>query len=322
MARFSNGGRYSPVPDLKNLHLQVGGLTVECPVIVASGVWPMEPSLWPSNTLEWTGALCSKGLTLKPREGNPGKRICESYSGLLNSIGLENPGIDHFVRNELVDLQYCSKPVIVNVAFESTGELAEMLAILSQHTSMVGAVELNVSCPNVSRGGMTWCMDRGSLEEAVSVARKTWQGPLWVKLTPQTTDIGDLSRACQHCGAQAVVVANTWLGMAIDNNEEKPFFERVFAGLSGPAVFPLSLRAVWEAAGAVDIPVIGCGGITRPDDALSMILAGASAVEVGTALFFDLSLPSAICNRLSSHMEARSVSSVRELAGRARRGAE
>lgn len=319
MDLYSSGRRFFPMPGNAGLHAEVGGLSIGSPVIVASGVWPMEPSLWPEKALEGVGALCSKGLTLEPRTGNSGKRICESYSGLLNSIGLQNPGIDHFVKNELIGLQSCDKPVLVNVSFESIRELAAILEKLLPSRSLVGAVELNVSCPNVSRGGMTWGLDPEGLEKAVSFARKIWQGPLWVKLSPQTSSIGEFSRICQDCGAQAVVVANTWLGMAIDNDEEKPFFERIFAGLSGPAIFPLALRAVWEAAGAVDIPVIGCGGITRPEDALSMMLAGASAVEVGTALFHDLSLPAAICSRLSAHIEARSLGSVGEITGRARR---
>ncbi|HON33545.1 MAG TPA: dihydroorotate dehydrogenase [Synergistales bacterium] len=301
-----------------SLRTEIGGVSLETPVIVASGVWPMDPALWPGGSLDGVGAVCSKGLTLEPRDGNPGCRIVESYSGVLNSIGLQNSGVEHFVAEELPALSQTGRPIIVNIAFETLADLEEALGVLKRSASKISALELNVSCPNVSRGGMTWGIHPDSLESAVTAARRAWDGILWVKLSPQAPSVGEFAELSQGCGAEAVVVGNTWLGTAIDNERERPFFENVFAGLSGPAVFPLALRAVWEAAGAVEIPVIGCGGVSRPQDALSMILAGASAVEVGTALFVDSRLPASTCRELERHLVMKGLSSVGELVGRAR----
>jgi len=302
-----------------SLRTEVGGVDLDTPVIVASGVWPMDPALWPEGSLDGVGAVCSKGLTLKPRDGNPGCRIVETYSGVLNSIGLQNSGVNHFVAQELPALSFAGRPIIVNIAFETLDDLVEAVEVLKGSALKISALELNVSCPNVSRGGMTWGIHPDSLESAVTAARRAWDGILWVKLSPQAPSVGEFAELSQGCGAEAVVVGNTWLGTAIDNERERPFFENVFAGLSGPAVFPLALRAVWEAAGAVEIPVIGCGGISRPQDALSMILAGASAVEVGTALFVDSRLPASICRELERHLREKGLSSVGDLVGRARR---
>lgn len=300
------------------MRADIGGLTIETPVIIASGVWPMDPSLWPQGSLTGVGAICSKGITLAPKPGNSGNRLRETHSGLLNSIGLQNGGVHEFVSKDLPLLASSGRPVIVNIAFDSIEELDLILQGLYPARKMIGAVEMNVSCPNVSMGGMAWGMDAASLKNAVTSARSGWEGPLWVKLSPQAPSIREAVLICELSGAQAVVVGNTWLGMAIDNEKEEPFFERVFAGLSGPAIFPLSLRLVWEAAGSADIPVIGCGGIAGPDEALSMILAGASAVALGTGLFSDSSLAFSVCEKISDHMGSRGIQSVGELVGRAR----
>lgn len=304
------------------MHVDIGGLHMESPVIIASGVWPMDPFLWPPGSLEGVGAICSKGITCEAKPGNSGNRLWETPSGLLNSIGLQNEGIGKFVSEDLPLLASSGRPVIVNIAFDSIGELDLILQMLNPAREMIGAVEMNVSCPNVSMGGMAWGVDPVSLESAVVAARSAWEGPLWVKLSPQTPSIAEAASVCQSSGAQAVVIANTWLGMAMDNEREEPFFERIFAGLSGPAIFPLSLRLVWEAAGSVDIPVIGCGGIGGPDEALSMILAGASAVALGTGLFLDSYLAASVCRKISGHMESRGLRDVGELVGRGRRFSE
>ena len=300
------------------MHVDIGGLTIETPVIIASGVWPMDPLLWPQGSLKGVGAICSKGITYKPKAGNKGNRLKETPCGLLNSIGLQNGGIEVFVSKDLPLLASSAKPVIVNIAFDSIEELNLIMKAMYPVREMIGAVEMNASCPNVSMGGMSWGMDQVSLKKAVVSARSAWEGPLWVKLSPQVPSISEAARICESSGAQAVVVGNTWLGMTIDNEKEVPFFERVFAGLSGPAIFPLSLRLVWEAAGSVGIPVVGCGGIAGPDEALSMILAGASAVALRTGLFSDSSLAVSVCNKISDHMGSRGIQRVGELVGRAR----
>jgi len=303
------------------MQVDIGGLAIDTPVIIASGVWPMDPSLWPRGSMQGVGAVCSKGITREPRNGNSGNRLKETPSGLLNSIGLQNPGIGSFLEQDLPLLGSAGKPVIANIAFDTLDDLDAILGRAMQAETMIGAIELNVSCPNVSRGGMSWAMDPENLGRAVSVARNTWGGSLWVKLSPQVQSIAEASRICESSGADAIVVGNTWLGMAIDNEREAPFFERVFAGLSGPAIFPLSLRLVWEAAGCVNIPVVGCGGICRPEDALSMILAGASAVEIGTGLFIDCHLASEVCLEITSHIASKEAGTVLDLVGRARIGA-
>ncbi|GAB6280657.1 MAG: dihydroorotate dehydrogenase [Thermovirga sp.] len=291
---------------------------METPVIVASGVWPMDPSLWPMGSMDGVGAICSKGITHEPKTGNTGNRLRETPSGLLNSIGLQNDGVQSFVSKGLPALASSGKPVIANISFDSIEELDSILQMLHPVREMIGAVEMNVSCPNVSKGGMVWGVDPIGLESAVTTARSAWEGPLWVKLSPQAPSIAEAARICESSGAQAVVVGNTWLGMAIDNEREKPFFERIFAGLSGPAIFPLSLRLVWEAAGSVNIPVVGCGGIGGPDEALSMILAGAAAVALGTGLFLDSFLAASVCRKISDHMGSRGIRGIGELTGRAR----
>ncbi|MDO9508815.1 MAG: dihydroorotate dehydrogenase [Thermovirgaceae bacterium] len=303
---------------LAGLHINVGGVSMETPVIIASGVWPMNPSLWPKGSLEGVGAICSKAITLEPRAGNRGNRLRETHSGLLNSIGLQNGGAVSFIENDLPALSSSGKPVVANIAFETLDELRMIIERLNSCRDMIGAIEMNVSCPNVSMGGMAWGMDKGSLERSVTAARSLWEGPLWVKLSPQAPSIATAARICETSGAQAVVVGNTWLGMAMDNDREEPFFDRVFAGLSGPAIFPLSLRLVWEAAGSVNIPVVGCGGICGPEEALSMFLAGASAVALGTGLFLDSRIPSSTCEKLSEHMKRRSIPEIKDLAGRGR----
>ncbi len=304
--------------DFGGLQIDVGGVVLDSPVIIASGVWPMDPSMWPEASLKGIGAICSKGTTLEPREGNRGKRICETHCGLLNSIGLQNGGSVSFVQNDLPALASSGKPVIANIAFETLEELRQIIERLNSERDLIGALEMNVSCPNVSMGGMSWGVDMDSLERAVTEARCKWRGPLWVKLSPQAPSIAVAARICEASGAQAIVVGNTWLGMAIDNDREEPFFERIFAGLSGPAIFPLSLRLIWEAVASVNIPVVGCGGICGPDEALSMFLAGASAVAVGTGLFLDSSLPVSICFKLSRHMENRAIANIKDLVGRGR----
>jgi dihydroorotate dehydrogenase (NAD+) catalytic subunit len=298
----------------------VGGVCLETPVIIASGVWPMDPVLWPEGSMDGAGAVCSKGITLFPKNGNPGGRLFETPSGMLNSIGLQNPGAGAFIEEGLTLLASAGLPVIVNVAFDSLEELADIVRKLDRKRHKIGAIELNVSCPNVSMGGMAWGTDPSGLEEAVANARAAWSGPLWVKLSPQAPSVAGAAKICEKAGADAVVAGNTWLGMAVDNRMEKPFFDRVFAGLSGPAIFPLSLRLVWEVAGSVAIPVIGCGGVSGPAEALSMMLAGASAIQAGTSLFVESRLPSRICRGLLEHMDAHGLGNAAALTGRARPG--
>lgn len=294
----------------------IGKVSIRTPLIIASGTWPHGPEYWRDPVTLGVGAACTKALTLHPRQGNPGTRLWETPCGLLNSIGLQNQGVDAFIADDLPLLAAGDVRVIANVAMETEQETAEVLALLSKHQQKLAAVELNISCPNVDGGGMAWGFDATQASRAVRLARENWKGPLWVKLTPQCVDIRQVARAAEEAGADALVVANTWLGMAIDTKSEKPVFSRGVAGLSGPAVFPLSLRLVWEATSAVCIPVIGCGGISRAEDVISMMLAGATAVEIGTIHFTDLSCFSRIKEGFLEHLSTKGYASAMDLVGR------
>ncbi|OON89483.1 dihydroorotate dehydrogenase [Pyramidobacter sp. C12-8] len=301
------------------LALDVGGMKLKVPVVIASGTWAYEAGMWADDLTRHVGAICSKAITKDPCPGNPGYRIWETPSGVLNSIGLQNEGIDRFIDCRLPDLKKRGVPVMLNVCMQSAEDLAYMMDRIAEAGDMVDGVELNVSCPNTDHGCMSWGVDPALTAQATEMARRRWDGPLWVKLTPQAPDIPAVAKAAESAGASAVVAANTWLGMAIDTLRGVPVFSRRVAGLSGPAVFPLALRVVWDAAGAVKIPVIGCGGVDGPDSALAMIMAGASAVEVGAALFGDFKVLENVHEGLLAAVERWNVASLAELIGRARR---
>jgi dihydroorotate dehydrogenase (NAD+) catalytic subunit len=304
------------------LSVCLGGVTLASPVLLASGVWPMDPALWPVQTLRGVGGICTKGLTLEPREGNSGIRIWETPCGVLNSIGLQNRGVRVFVEEELPRMAATGIPVIANVAPAGRAEMEPLLAPLRSAGASVAAVELNLSCPNVADGGMAWGKTPEGIREAVRAARGCWPGPLWVKLTPQAPDMAAAVRAAEDCGADAVVVANTWLGAAMDLKRRRPVFDRVVAGFSGPAIFPLSLRCVWEAAEATTVPLIGSGGITSWENAAAMLLAGATAVQVGSGLFRDLDLPGKIVDGLAAYAASSGFENISDLVGAGRKRSE
>ena len=300
---------------LIDLSVALGGLTLDSPVIAASGVWPMDPALWPRESVPGLGAICTKGITLEPRSGNAGFRLWETPCGLLNSIGLQNRGIEFFVQEELPLLAEAGLPLMANLAPESLPEIDRMFQYLEPVAGSLAAVELNLSCPNVDKGGMAWGKTPSGVASATARARQAWPGFLMIKLTPQAEDIGATALAARDNGADGLVAANTWLGMAMDLEQRRPVFDRITAGLSGPAIHPLTLRLVWEVAGAVEIPVLAGGGVTSWEDAAAMILAGAAAVEVGTGLMIDLGLADRIVRGLEDYLSAQGLSSVGELCG-------
>ncbi len=302
-----------------DLSSSVGGLNLKTPVVIASGVWPYDPALWSPERLEGVGALCTKAVSLHPREGNRGVRVWETPCGMLNSIGLQNSGVRGFLRDYLPMVRNSGLPFLVNLVMESEREVRENLSILREAGDAIPAVELNISCPNVDGDGMAWGISPESTAQAVAIARSEWKGPLWVKLTPQSPDFEGAAKAAEDSGADALVCGNTWLGMAMDVKKKRPAFQRVLAGLSGPAVFPLALRTVWQAAGAVSIPIVGCGGVARWEDAVAMILAGASAVEVGSALFTDFDLPRKITEGLAGYVADEGLAGPASLAGLGRK---
>ncbi|MFA0888993.1 MAG: dihydroorotate dehydrogenase [Synergistales bacterium] len=303
----------------RSSRVSVGHVFLDSPLIIASGTWPHEAGFWKAPVCSGASAACTKALTLHAREGNPGIRLWETPCGLLNSIGLQNQGIDRFLSEDLPKISAKDLKVIANVAMETEEETEAVLSRLSRFSELLAAVELNISCPNVDAGGMAWGSDPRQAARAIRLARQNWKGPLWAKLTPQCAEISLVAKASEEAGADALVVANTWLGMAIDTSSEKPVFKRCVAGLSGPAVFPLALRLVWEVSSSVGIPVIGCGGISKSDDVISMMLAGASAVEIGTLHFADLSCFRKLQEGILEHLAAKGYSSPMELIGRGKR---
>jgi len=296
------------------MHVPLGGLNLESPVIIASGVWPYEAELWSPERLEGVGALCTKAVSLNGRAGNKGVRVWETPCGMLNSIGLQNGGVRSFLDDYLPLVRGASRPFLVNLVMESEREVRESIAALAE-VHGIPAIELNISCPNVDGDGMAWGISAESAAKAVRIARSEWKGALWVKLTPQSPDLAGVAKAAEAEGADSLVCGNTWLGMAMDIKKKRPAFQRVVAGLSGPAVFPLALRTVWQVCGAVKIPVVGCGGVASWEDATEMLLAGAAAVEVGSALFTDFDLPRKIVAGLSAYLAEQKIDSVSGLTG-------
>lgn len=261
--------------------VQIGSLELKNPVIAASGTFGFAQEYGEIYDVSRLGAVCTKGLTLRPREGNPPPRLWETPCGLLNSIGLQNPGIDAFVEQELPRMKAQEIVTVANVWGERPSEYVEIVERLSQST--VDAVELNLSCPNVP--GEMLGQQAKAAGQVVKEARKVSKKPLWVKLPPDARL--EVAQAVEEEGANAVCAVNTFRAMAIDIETGKPVFERVFAGLSGPAIRPIALRIVYELVDVLDIPVIGIGGITTWQDAVAFIMAGATAVQVGTANFIN-----------------------------------
>ena len=298
--------------------VSIGELHLDSPVIIASGVWPYEAELWSPMRLEGVGALCTKAVSLKGRTGNKGARVWETPCGMLNSIGLQNTGVRAFLESSLPIVRRANRPFLVNLVLESEQEVRESIAVLREVPD-IPAIELNISCPNVDGDGMSWGISPESTAHAVRIARSEWKKELWVKLTPQSPDLAAVAKAAETEGADAIVCGNTWLGMAMDLKKKRPVFQRVVAGLSGPAVFPLALRTVWQVCGAVDIPVVGCGGVASWEDVAAMLLAGAAAVEVGSALFTDFDLPRTIVEELSDYLAEQKIDGVSGLSGLGRR---
>ncbi|PPD58221.1 dihydroorotate dehydrogenase [Dehalogenimonas etheniformans] len=294
------------------------GLTLKNPVIAASGTagYGDEPNrLYHIADL---GAFVCKGTTLKPRVGNPQPRIMETENGLLNAIGLQNPGVDYVIEHYSPLWSKWQTPVLVNIAGESVADYAEIAKRFDQ-VSGVAALEVNISCPNVAAG----CLEFGATPEgAAAVTRKVKLAtslPVIVKLTPNTSDIVALAEAVENAGADAVSLINTLRGMAIDIKKRKPVLGNITGGLSGPAIKPVALAMVWRVAGAVKIPVIGGGGISNADDAIEFLLAGASGVEVGTAALVNPSVPDDIVKGIEKYMLQWKMTEMAQLIGAARR---
>ncbi|MDR2803090.1 MAG: dihydroorotate dehydrogenase [Treponema sp.] len=265
------------------LSLEIAGVKFRNPVIAASGTFGYGNEYDGLLDISELGGICTKGLTLNARRGNNGTRLWETPSGLLNSIGLENPGIEVFIADYLPRLNSLGPVVIANLSGGSIDEYREGAKLLS--ASSVDMIELNISCPNVKAGGISFGMDAEAAAAVVAPVRATCEKPLAVKLSPAAPNLAAVALACVNSGADALSLINTFPGMAIDIRGRRPVFDNITAGLSGPAIRPIALRMVWELYEKVDVPIIGLGGIAFPEDAIEFLMAGAAAVQVGSATF-------------------------------------
>jgi dihydroorotate dehydrogenase (NAD+) catalytic subunit len=296
-----------------DMTVKIGGLTLSNPVLLASGTCGYGEELSGLLDLNRLGGIITKTITVGPRRGNPPPRVAETPSGLLNSIGLENVGLEKFLEDKAPVLAGLPAAVLVSVGGESVEEYVKIVGAM-EGLDCVRGLELNVSCPNVDRG-MAFGSDPSLAREVVGACRERSALPLVAKLTPNTGDIAGVAAACEEAGADAVTVANTFLGLKIDLESGRPALRRGCGGLSGPAIRPLSVAKVWEVSRRVGIPIIGSGGICGPEDALEHILAGASAVQVGTASFVNPDAAESVLDGLEEYCVARGVSSISELVG-------
>ena len=296
-----------------DMGVNLGGLAMKNPVTVASGTFAAGREYGDFVDVAALGAVTTKGVSLNGWEGNASPRIAETPSGMLNSIGLQNPGVGHLKECDLPWLADRGATVIVNVSGHSFDEYVQVIEALE--SASVDAYEVNISCPNVDAGGMTIGCETASVEAVVSRCRKATQRPLVVKLTPNVTDITEIARAAEASGADALSLINTVLGMAIDARTRRPRLARVVGGLSGPAIKPIALRMVYETHRAVSIPLLGMGGISTGTDAIEFMLAGATAVAVGTANFMNPTATLDVLAGMEYYCEQQGVESITELIG-------
>lgn len=299
---------------MADLCVKIAGVALKNPVITASGTFGFGReynALYPISRL---GGISCKGTTLHERLGNPPPRIAETPSGILNSVGLQNPGVDAFIREDLPWLKEQGTVVIANLAGSAISDYCQAAEKLDE--TAVDMIELNISCPNVKQGGASFGTACASAQEITAAVRKVTRKPLIVKLTPNVTSISDIAAAVEEAGADAVSLINTLTGMRINIETRRPVLRNNTGGMSGPAVFPVAVRMVWETARRVKIPVIGMGGIASWEDAVEMMLAGASAIQVGTAMFADAYAPLKMIEGIERYLEEHLIQSVTELTGK------
>ncbi|HRU28842.1 MAG TPA: dihydroorotate dehydrogenase [Treponema sp.] len=299
---------YNEEPDLS---VQIAGITFKNPVIAASGTFGYGQEYAGLMDVSRLGGICTKGLTLHPREGNRGRRLHETPSGIMNSIGLENPGIPAFIESELPAMLDLGPVIIANLSGSTIEEYQEGARLLS--ATKIDMIELNISCPNVKAGGMAFGLCPADAASVVQAVRRVSDKPLIVKLSPNAPDLVGVALACVDAGADALSLVNTFKALAFDIRRRKPLFDHVTAGLSGPAIKPLALRMVWDVCAAVQVPVIGMGGIASTEDALEFFMAGASAIQVGTATFPRPSTMIEIIEGLETYLRAERISHLSEL---------
>ena len=299
---------------MADLRTSIGKLELANPVMTASGTFGYGTEFADFVDLDKLGGVIVKGTTLHHREGNPYPRMAETPSGMLNAVGLQNQGVVYFCEHIYPTIKDYKTRMIVNVsgsAVEDYVATAERINALEN----ISAIELNISCPNVKQGGMAFGVTAKGAAEVVSAVRKAYDKTLIVKLSPNVTDITEIARAAEGAGADSVSLINTLLGMAIDAERRRPVLSTVTGGMSGPAVKPIALRMVWQVAKAVSIPVVGLGGITNATDAIEFLLAGASAIEVGTANFMDPAVTGKIVDGINEYLDRHGFASVKDIIG-------
>lgn len=298
-----------------NLAVNIKDLVLKNPVMTASGCAGYGDELNEFYDVSQLGAVLLKGITPRNRDGNLYPRMAETASGMLNAVGLQNKGVDYFIENIYPEIRKLGVPLIANVNGSTVDEYVEVTEKLNA-LSDIAAIELNISCPNVKEGGMAFGVSCPSAEFVTREVRKAYDKTLIVKLSPNVTDIAEIARAVEGQGADSVSLVNTFLGMAIDAETRRPLLSTITGGLSGPAIKPLALRMVWQVSKAVKIPVIGLGGIMNATDAIEFFLAGASAVQIGTALYMDPHTPLEVIKGIRDYLERHGYTDIKDIVGR------
>lgn len=297
-----------------DLTTHIGNLTLQNPVLTASGTFGYGLEYADFIDLDRLGGFVVKGTTLEPRQGNLYPRMAETPSGMLNAVGLQNAGVEHFIEETYPLLRDCKAEVIVNVSGAKIDDYVAVAECLQERTG-IRAIELNISCPNVKQGGMAFGTTCAGAESVVSAVRKAWKGHLMVKLSPNVTSITDIALAAEAAGADSLSLINTLMGMAIDIETQRPKLSTVTGGLSGPAVKPVAVRMVWQVASKVSIPVVGLGGIATAADAIEFLLAGARAIQIGTYNFVDPSVSVKVVEGIEDYCRRHGVEKVEDLCG-------
>ena len=295
------------------LKTSICGVEFKNPVITSSGTFGFGTEYNRYYDVSKLGGICLKGLTLKARQGNPPKRIAETPMGILNSVGLQNPGVETFCKNMLPFIKKFDTNLIANISGNTIEEYCEMVEILSD--SSIDMIEMNISCPNVKKGGLNFGTDPKMVEEITSEVKKHCKKPLIVKLTPNVTDITEIAKSAESGGADALSLINTLLGMKIDINTRRPVLYNNMGGLSGPCIKPVAVRMVWQVRNACKLPIIGMGGISNWEDAVEFMMAGADIVSVGTANFIDPFAPLNIVSGLEEYVKKNNLESISEIVG-------
>ncbi|NNF47522.1 MAG: dihydroorotate dehydrogenase [Desulfofustis sp.] len=302
---------HDPYPDLR---VNIGSLELHNPVMTASGTFGYAREFEDLVNLHRLGGIIVKGISLEPRAGNPPQRIVETPCGMLNAIGLQNVGVERFIAEKMVYLKGIGVPVIVNILGDTIDEYRQITERL-QGVDGIAALEVNISCPNVKKGGVAFGTVPSMAAAVTEAVKKAADVPVMVKLSPNVADIVEMAKAVEAGGADSISLVNTLIGMAIDLQRRKPVLANVIGGLSGPAIKPIALRMVYQAAGAVQIPVIGIGGIESAEDALEFIVAGAAAVQIGTANFINPRVSEEVVDGIGDYVKTNKLASIRDLIG-------